>query len=191
MLENLKKQGVETPISIDTRHAHTMQKSIDLGADIINDISALMHDSESLDIVAKAQIPVILMHMKGTPQTMQEKPDYEDVVEEVLSFLSARITVCLEAGMDRKNIVCDPGIGFGKTLENIDKFHELGCPVLLGASRKSFIEKICSDTPAQDRLAGSLAAVLAGLEKKVQIFRVHDVRETRQAFDVWQAIQSA
>ena len=100
--------------------------------------------------------------------------------------------------MDRKNIVCDPGIGFGKTLENnlnilknIDKFHELGCPVLLGASRKSFIEKICSDTPAQDRLAGSLAAVLAGLEKKVQIFRVHDVRETRQAFDVWQAIQSA
>ena len=198
VLENLKKQGVETPISIDTRHAHTMQKSIDLGVDIVNDISALMHDSESLDVVAKAQIPVILMHMKGTPQTMQEKPDYEDVMEEILSFLSARITVCLEAGMDRKNIVCDPGIGFGKTLKNnlnilknIDKFHDLGCPVLLGASRKSFIEKICSDTPAQDRLAGSLAAVLAGLEKKVQIFRVHDVKETRQALDVWQAIQSA
>ncbi len=197
VLESLKKQGIKTPISIDTRHAHTMQKSIDLGADIINDISALKNNPESLDVVVKAQIPVILMHMKGTPQTMQEKPDYADVVEEILGFLSARIAVCLEAGMDRKNIICDPGIGFGKTLENnltilknIEKFHDLGCAVLLGASRKSFIEKICPGTPAKDRLAGSLAAALSGLEKGVQIFRVHDVKETRQAFDVWQAIQS-
>jgi dihydropteroate synthase len=197
VLETLKKQGVKTPISIDTRHADTMQKSIDLGVDIINDISALTNNSESLNVVSKAQIPVILMHMQGTPETMQNKPVYDDVVSDIMAYMSGRIAVCTQAGVDPKNIICDPGIGFGKTLENnlsilknLDKFHSLDCPILLGASRKSFIEKLCPNTSAKDRLAGSLAAALQGLENGVQIFRVHDVKETRQAFDVWQAIQS-
>lgn len=173
-----------------------MQKAINAGADIINDISALTHDSESLNVVSSAQIPVILMHMQGTPETMQNKPDYDDVVQEVFNYLKDRIEVCAGAGIDPKKIICDPGIGFGKSLENnlnilknLDKFQELGCPILLGASRKSFIEKLCPDTPADQRLPGSLAAAIAGLQQGVQIFRIHDVAETKQAFNVWEAIQ--
>lgn len=197
VVEGLKKAGVKALISVDTRHADTMQKVIDKGADIINDISALDHDSESLDIIKKARIPVILMHMQGTPETMQDKPDYGNVVQEVFDYLKKRVKICTDAGLDQKQIICDPGIGFGKTLEdnlnilkNLKKFQELNCPILLGTSRKSFIEKICPDTPAEDRLAGSLASVLWGLEQGVQIFRVHDVVETRQAFVVWEAIQA-
>ena len=135
------------------------------------------------------------MHMQGTPETMQAKPEYEDVVEDVFNYLKSRIEVSLGAGVTQNNIICDPGIGFGKTLEdnlkllkNINKFHELGCPILLGASRKSFIEKIVPNTPADERLPGSLTAALWGLEQGVQLFRVHDVAETKQAFAVHQAI---
>lgn len=195
VIEGLKKRGVTAPISVDTRHATTMQSVIDVGVDIINDISALTHDPESLDVISKAQIPVMLMHMQGTPETMQARPQYDDVVQEIFEYLQQRIETCLAAGVKHENIVCDPGIGFGKTLEdnlkilkNLNKFHELKCPILLGASRKSFIEKICPDTPADKRLAGSIAAAIQGLEQDVQIFRVHDVAETRQAFDVWRSI---
>lgn len=190
-----EKNALKTLISVDTRHADTMQKAIEVGADIVNDISALTHDTNSLDVVVKAQIPVILMHMKGTPETMQNSPDYGDVVQEVFDYLKARIELCLAAGMSRKMIIIDPGIGFGKTLENnltilknMDKFHDLGCTVLLGASRKSFIEKICPNTPADERLAGSITAALAGLQQGVQIFRVHDVKQTHQAFTTHQSI---
>jgi len=197
VIEGIRKKGSKTPISIDTRNADTMEKSIKCGANIINDVSALTHDPKSLNIASKMQAPVILMHMQGTPQTMQSKPDYDDVVEEIIGYLRERIEACIQAGIDQKKIIIDPGIGFGKTLENnltllknIDKFKELGCPILLGASRKSFIEKICPNTPADDRLAGSLAAAIQGLEEGAQLFRVHDVKETKQAFAVWQAINS-
>lgn len=198
VIEGIRKAGVKAKISVDTRNADTMQKSIDAGANIINDISALTHDVESLDVVSKAQVDVVLMHMQGTPETMQDRPTYKDVVEEVYDYLVVRREACLAAGIEREKIICDPGIGFGKTLEdnllllnNLDKFHHLQCPILLGASRKSFIEKICPDTAADQRLAGSLAAAIRGFEQKVQIFRVHDVRETKQAFDVFQAIKEA
>jgi dihydropteroate synthase len=196
VIEGLKKASSNCVISVDTRHADTMQKAIDRGVDIINDISALTHDLKSIDVVSKAQIPVILMHMQGTPETMQNKPKYDDVVQEIYDYLAARIEVCESRGIARHNIIVDPGIGFGKTLEdnlkvlkNLNKFQQLGCTVLLGASRKSFIEKICPDTPPEQRLAGSLAAAIQGLEQGVQIFRVHDVRETKQAFAVWKAMQ--
>jgi dihydropteroate synthase len=157
-----------------------------------------MHDDESLSVVFEAQIPVMLMHMQGTPTTMQDRPEYTDVVEEVYVYLAQRIQACTQVGIDQSKIIIDPGIGFGKTLEdnlkllkNIDKFHELGCSVLLGASRKSFIEKICPQTDPQDRLPGSIAAMLHGYERGVQIFRVHDVAESKQALDVFSAISKA
>ena len=195
VVEGLKKVDAKALISVDTRNSDTMQKAIGLGADMINDISALTYDDESLSVVSAAQIPVILMHMKGTPETMQDSPAYDDVVEEIYSYLGARIQACEAAGMDRSVIAIDPGIGFGKTLEdnlnilnNLYKFHEFGCAVVLGASRKSFIEKICPDTPTDDRLAGSIAAAMQGFQQGVQMYRVHDVAETKQAFEVWHAI---
>lgn len=197
VIEGLKKAGVKALISVDTRNADTMQKAIRTGADIINDISALENNPKSLDVIKKTQVPVILMHMQGTPESMQDKPDYENALQEIFNYLKERIKICTDAGIDQNKIICDPGIGFGKTLENnlnilknINKFQELGCPILLGSSRKSFIEMICPDTPSDARLPGSLASALWGLQENVQIFRVHDVAETRQAFDVWRAIQS-
>jgi len=187
VIEGLKKATVKAHISVDTRNSDTMQKAIDLGVDIINDISALTHDLESLNIVSKAQIPVMMMHMR---------PTYDDVVDDVFDYLKGRIEICVSNGVPQNKIICDPGIGFGKSLsdnlkllKNLKKFHDLGCPILLGASRKSFIEKIVSDTPTDQRLAGSIAAALQGLEQGVQIFRVHDVLETKQAFAVHQAIR--
>lgn len=198
VIKGVRKAGCKTPISIDTRHSDTMRKALQYGADIVNDISALVHDNESLSVVSEAQIPVILMHMQGSPETMQNSPEYDDVVEAVYAFLEERIERCTQAGIDQKKIIVDPGIGFGKTLEdnlkllkNIDKFHKLKCPVLLGASRKSFIEKICPHTYPQDRLPGSIAAMLSAYQKGVQIFRVHDVAESRQAFGVFSAIERA
>ena len=196
VIEGIKKVAPQAVISVDTRNADTMQKSIKVGANIVNDISALGYDMKALNVVSKAQIPVILMHMQGTPENMQDSPIYNDVVEDVCTYLESRVKACEEVGIDRQMIAVDPGMGFGKTLEdnlnllkNLDKFQELGCAVLLGASRKSFIEKICPNTPADKRLAGSIAAALQGLEQGVQMFRVHDVRETKQAFDVWQAMR--
>ncbi len=191
----LKSKGVSTPLSIDTRHADTMQKAIEAGADIINDVSALSHNAASLDVVAAANVPVILMHMQGTPETMQQRPQYEDVVKDVMTYLEGRKKLCMDAGIKSENIILDPGIGFGKTLEdnlqilkNLNKFQALGCPILLGASRKSFIEKIVPNTPPAERLGGSLAAALYGLQNNAQIFRVHDVLETKQALLVWKSI---
>lgn len=196
VIKGLKDAGVKALISVDTRNSDTMQKAIEFGADIVNDISGLTYDSESMYVVNTAQIPVILMHMKGTPETMQAKPEYDDVISEIFDYLRARIEACTSAGIRADNIIADPGIGFGKTLEdnlkilkNLNKFHDLKCPVLLGASRKTFIEKICPNTPPEDRLAGSITAALQGLAQGVQIFRVHDVAETKQAFAVWQAMQ--
>jgi len=198
VLNLLSKRACPVPISIDTRYASTMQKAIDAGVNIINDISALTHDVKSLNVVSKAQIPVILMHCKGQPKTMQENPQYQDVMEEAYQYLQERIKACMDAGVGPENIMIDPGIGFGKRLEdnlnilkNIKKFHNLKCPIVLGASRKSFIEKICPDTPPEERMPGSIAAVLCALDCGVQIFRVHDVAQTVQAIKVWQAIRSS
>ncbi len=182
-------------ISIDTRNAKTMKAAIDAGANMINDVSALTHDEKSVHIIADSNLPICLMHMQGSPQNMQDNPVYNDVVDEILSFFNERLEFCARHNIDQSRIIIDPGIGFGKRLEhnltiikNIEKFKVFGCPVLLGASRKSFIDVICGEKDPKKRVSGSLASALYGVSKDVEIFRVHDVYETKQAFKVYNSI---
>lgn len=182
-------------ISIDTRNASVMDAALNAGANIINDVSALSYDSQSLNVAAAAKCPVILMHSQGTPQDMQDNPRYNNVVEDVYQYLEQRIRICETHRIDADLLILDPGIGFGKMLEhnllllrNIKKFQDLGLPILLGTSRKSFIAALSANEPPDDRLSGSLASALWGLSQGVKFFRVHDVKETRQAFDVFEAI---
>lgn len=190
-------RGAAPFISIDTRRAATMAAALEAGANFINDISALTHDPDSLPLAARAGVPVCLMHMRGTPRTMQENTDYKDVVTEVFTYLEARIRACEAAGLARGRILADPGIGFAKTLEhnlalirNIGKFAALGVPVLLGASRKRFIGALDQNAPPENRLAGSLAAAVAARAQGVRVFRVHDVAQTRQALAVFDALRA-
>lgn len=182
-------------ISIDTRNAATMEAAVNEGAGLINDVTALGGDEESLSVAAALNVPVCLMHMQGAPQTMQDNPSYDDVVQDIISFFRDRITACEKAGIDPARLVLDPGIGFGKTLDhnmailnNVQRFGDLGLPVLIGASRKSFIAKICGNVEADKRLPGSLAAALEAARQGADILRVHDVAETRQALMVQEAI---
>lgn len=182
-------------ISIDTRNAKTMAAGIKAGANCINDISALTHDIHSLSTATEAQVPIFLMHSQGTPQSMQKNPIYNNVVEDIFQYLQERIRICETHRIDEKMLIVDPGLGFGKTLEhnllilrNIKRFHDLGVPILLGASRKSFLEKIGGGGKEGERISGSIAAALWGLSQSVQIYRVHDVKETVEAFKTWQAI---
>lgn len=193
VIEGLKGCGAK--LSIDTRNAKTMQVSLSAGAHIVNDISALSHDVQSLDVVASVQCDIILMHMQGTPQTMQAAPVYGDVVREVYDYLAARIAACEAKAIHKNRISVDVGIGFGKTLEhnlkllnNIDKFKSLGVDILLGTSRKRFIEAIHSGSPVDQRLGGSIASVLSAYQKGIRSFRVHDVKATGQALSVMAAI---
>lgn len=186
-------------ISIDTRNPAVMKTALEAGAGMINDVTALTHDPKSISVAASFDVPVCLMHMRGSPQDMQNSPKYENVVDEVLDYLLHRAKLCQEAGIKPENIIIDPGIGFGKTpahnlalLKNLDRFVESGFPVLIGTSRKSFIEKIAGDNSAPDeRLGGSVASILWGWSQGVRLFRVHDVRETAQALKVFQAIEKA
>lgn len=189
-------RGCTPFLSIDTRHAATMEAALEAGANFINDISALSHDPRALSVAARAGVPVCLMHMRGTPRTMQDCAVYDSVVDEVFAFLSERIAACIAAGIAREKIVVDPGIGFAKTLahnieiqKNIDRFADLGVPILLGASRKRFIAALDRECPPEERLAGSLAAVLAARSRGVRLFRVHDVAATRQALAVFDAVR--
>jgi dihydropteroate synthase len=193
VIEALSDCGV--PVSVDTRRAAVMQAALDAGAAILNDVSALTADPDSLSVAAASGAPVVLMHALGDPRTMQDDPRYDDVVGEVRDYLAARIDACVAAGIARDRLIVDPGIGFGKTLDHnlallraLDRFHALGCPLLLGVSRKSFIGRLAGGVPAERRLAGSLAGALAGVLHGVHILRVHDVADTRQAIAVWQAI---
>ncbi len=185
-------------VSIDTRLAAVTTAALDAGASIINDTSALEFDSASLDSAATNDAPVVLMHMQGTPKTMQDNPRYDDVVLDLLDYFESRIGACESAGIARGRLVIDPGIGFGKTLAHnldllahIEAFHGLGCPVLVGASRKSMIARLSVGGAAGSRLGGSIAAALFCAARGVQILRVHDVAETRQAIDVWSAFLNA
>lgn len=193
VIEGLK--GKAPFISVDTRNAATMRAALKAGANAVNDISGLTYDSESLSVAAEAQVPVFIMHSRGTPQDMQKNPFYNNVIDDVYTFFEERLEACRSARIEKKNVILDIGIGFGKTLEhnllllgNIKRFHDFGCPLLLGVSRKSFIAGISKDEPPDLRLPGSLSAALWGLSQGVQVFRVHDVAETKQAFDVYEAI---
>jgi dihydropteroate synthase len=180
------------PISIDTRKAAIMSEAAEKGAKVINDVSALTHDPEALSAAAATGLPVVLMHALGDPKTMQDDPRYEDVLLEVFDFLRARVNAAIAAGIPREHIAVDPGIGFGKTLEHnlsllkgLSLFHGLGVPVLVGASRKRFIGALSDEPEARQRVPGSIAAALVAAAQGVQLLRVHDVRETRQALQVW------
>lgn len=196
VIEGLAGQGAL--ISVDTRHADVMRRAIDAGASIVNDVTALTGDPESAHVCIEAGVDIVLMHMQGEPQTMQDNPTYDDAVLDILDYMHERLSALEAVGLARDKVCIDPGIGFGKTLAHnlrilsgIDAFHALGVPLLLGVSRKSFISKIDRDVAAKDRVAGSIAAAIAGWDRGVQVFRVHDVAETRQALAVWQAIEDA
>jgi dihydropteroate synthase len=178
------------PISIDTRNGAVMAAAANAGARLINDVTALTHDPDSLATTARLALPVVLMHSRGDPRTMQDDPRYDDVVLDVYDALEQRIDACERAGIPRGRVIVDPGIGFGKTLAHnltllgsLGIFHGLGCAVLLGASRKTFISKL-TGALANDRLPGSLAAALVAAEQGANIIRVHDVAATRQALAI-------
>jgi dihydropteroate synthase len=182
-------------ISIDTRNAETMEAAIRAGANIINDVSALTHDKRAASVVAKAGAYVVLMHAQGAPENMQKNPYYNNVIEDIFKYLDQQISFCLTMGIDKKMIIADPGIGFGKTLEhnlliirNIKRFHDLGVPIMLGASRKSFIERVSGPAPPEERVSGSISVALWARSQGIQIYRVHDVKETVQAMKVSDAI---
>jgi dihydropteroate synthase len=186
------------PVSIDTRNAATMRAALAAGAAIINDVSALRHDADAASVVAEAGCPVILMHMRGTPATMTSLATYRDVPLDVAEELGERLEAAEAAGIPRARIVLDPGIGFAKTpaqnlvlLARLGVLHGLGCPLLVGVSRKRFIGLYGGAANTDDRLPGSLAAGLAAVAAGAAILRVHDVAETVQALAVWRAIAAA
>ncbi len=183
-------------ISIDTRKASVAEVAIASGAALVNDVSGFQFDSKLLPLCVAKAVPVCVMHSQGLPEYMQENPVYEDVVLDVFDFLENQISLLVNAGISRSKIIADPGIGFGKTmrqnlalLEKLSLFHGLGVPILLGVSRKGFIGTVTGAEQSEERLIGSVATALAGVSQGVQIFRVHDVQETRQAFDMWQRIK--
>jgi dihydropteroate synthase len=215
VVEGLARAGV--PVSIDTMKAAVMQAALSAGATMLNDVSALQADPDSAKVAAQSSAQVVLMHMPGTPQTMQALATYNDPVAEVMAQLQARIDATQAAGIPRSRIIADPGIGFGKglahnlaILQQLEAFHALGVPLLLGASRKSLIPAILEKTalektglektggtpfgagpaPVTDRLPGSLALALRGAEAGVQWLRVHDVGATVQALRVWAAARA-
>ncbi len=186
------------PVSIDTRNAATMRAALEAGAAVVNDVTALRHDAAAAAVVAEAGCPVILMHMRGTPETMRSLASYRDVALDVAEELAARVAEAEAAGIARGRLVLDPGIGFAKTpaqnltlLARLGVLHGLGCPLLVGVSRKSFIGLYASAARTDDRLPGSLAAGLAAIAAGAAILRVHDVAETVQALALWQAIAAA
>jgi dihydropteroate synthase len=182
-------------VSIDTRHATVMTEAVASGARIINDITALTGDPASVAAAARSNAAIVLMHMQGEPRTMQADPHYADTTLDLLDYFDARLHTLVKASIDPARIAIDPGIGFGKKdphnmllLTELAAFQVFACPVLLGVSRKSFVGRLSRKEPPKDRMAGSLAAGLAGFDQGVQILRVHDVAETYQARAIWQAI---
>ncbi|MGI9048581.1 MAG: dihydropteroate synthase [Rubrobacteraceae bacterium] len=182
-------------ISVDTYRASTAVAALKAGARILNDVTALRGDPEMARAVAEAGCPVVLMHMLGEPKTMQRDPRYRDVVAEVRDFLAARAEHAISAGVASENIIFDPGIGFGKTLEHnltllnrLDEVVSLGFPVLLGASRKGFLGRISGVEEARDRVFGTVATSVMSYERGATFFRVHDVRPNREALAVAAAV---
>ena len=188
----------EAVISIDTYRSDTAAAALDAGARIVNDVTALRGDHRMAPVVADAQCRVILMHMQGEPKTMQSEPRYKDVVSEVRDFLLSKAESAIETGVLSENIIVDPGIGFGKTLEHnlallrdLDTIVSLGFPVLVGASRKRFIGSITGVEEAAERVFGTVATTVLAYERGATLFRVHDVRANREALAVAEAVLQA
>jgi len=187
VIEGIRKES-DVCISIDTTKSEVATAALNSGASLINDVSAMEVDPLMIDVALKFDCPIIIMHMKGNPKSMQDNPQYESLISDIKDYLQERVDFIVSKGINSKKIVIDPGIGFGKTVENnfeiinnLNHFTKMGFPVMLGASRKSFIG-ISLDLPEEDRLEGSLAANIIGLQNGAKIFRVHDVTETNKAF---------
>ncbi|TFI57714.1 dihydropteroate synthase [Sphingomonas parva] len=188
-----------TAVSIDTRKALVMETALAAGAAMVNDVAALTFDDRAAATVARAGCPIVLMHHQGTPETMQKAPHYDrPVAFAVYDWLEERIAAAVAAGIAREQILVDPGIGFGKTVQHnlavmnhLSLYHGLGCPIVLGASRKRMIGALSGEAPADQRLPGSLALALKAAEQGVQLLRVHDVAETVQALRLWRGLRDA
>ncbi len=189
------REKTDIPVSIDTTKAIVAEEALKNGADIINDISAMQWDSQMIDVLKRyPHVPIVLMHMKGHPRTMQESPVYKDVIDDIMTFLKKRIDYCLENDIDKSRIMIDPGVGFGKTFEHnmtilkkLSEFKSLGYPVVLGASRKRYINAIYDSKPT-DRLFGTIGTSIHAALQGVHIIRVHDVEENVQAVKTVNAI---
>jgi len=188
--------GGGAAVSVDTRKADVMTAAIEAGARMINDVSALTYDDRSAGVVAASGVPVVLMHHKGAPETMQDDPRYDDVLVEVYEWLEGRIATAEEAGIKRERILIDPGFGFGKNvahnlelMNGLGLLHSLGCPLVIGASRKRTIGALSGEAPPDRRMAGSIAFALKAVEQGVQVVRVHDVSETVQALRIWRGMR--
>ncbi len=184
------------PISIDTTLGEVANEAVEAGASILNDVRAGLDDSDIFKLSAEKNLPIIIMHMQGTPGVMQDNPCYGDVVEEVKSFLLSRVEAAQNFGVHKKNIIIDPGIGFGKTQEhnlqlisNLNSFVDTGYPVLLGTSRKRFMGSICNEKEPKQLVGSTCATTAIGVQAGVRIFRVHDVKPNRQAADVIRALE--
>jgi dihydropteroate synthase len=190
-----KKNFPKVLVSLDTRKSYVMSKGIQNGVDIINDVSGLNFDNKSFNLINSKKLPFILHHMQGSPETMQNNPIYKNVLLDIFDFFEEKINFCLKKKYKKKFIILDPGIGFGKNLDHnlrlmskISIFHSLGCPILIGTSRKRFIEQIVTKFDTPDRTGGTLASVLHGLSQGVQIFRIHNVKEINQGILVFNKI---
>jgi len=197
VLKAIRKEYKKIMISVDTYKYSVAESVADAGADIINDITALRGDSKMAKLISSYKLGCVLMHMRGTPRTMQIKPVYKDVVDELIDFFRERISYCVDKGIDCRRIFIDPGIGFGKRLEDnlaiisgLNKFKSLGLPIFLGLSRKSFIGKILN-TKVQQRLVGTIAASAIAIAKGANVLRVHDVGETLQAIKIISRINNS
>lgn len=195
LIAALRDEGFDTPISIDTRKSMVGDAAVEAGADMLNDVSAMEFDPGMGELAAITGLPICLMHAQGLPEVMQDDPRYEDVLFDVYDYLEDRVALAEANGIARDKIIVDPGIGFGKTLEHnlallrgIALLHGLGCPILLGVSRKRFIGEIGNAADAQARMPGTLAVTLAALGQGVQLHRVHDVAEIAQGLRLWNAM---
>ncbi len=190
-LRSKKNICAEIPISVDTTRAIVAEKAIEAGTNLINDISAGTYDDEMFSVVADLKVPIILMHIRGTPKTMQKLTDYQDLIGEIYKFLESRIEVAIRAGIEREKIIIDPGIGFAKNYEqnleiirNLSRFKSLNCPILVGLSRKSFIGQILNQPDAKQRVWGTAAGCAAAIAQYIDILRVHDVKEMSEVCQV-------
>ena len=199
VIETIRSQiSQDILISIDTTSSEVAEAALNAGANLINDVSAGLNDSRILTVAAEKKVPIILMHSQGTPKTMQDNPYYEDVIQEVITALKNRIDSALKAGIKKENIIIDPGIGFGKRkqdnldlLAHLDLFVALGFPVLLGASRKRFMGTICTVAAPSELVTATAVTTALGIMAGVHLFRVHDVKENRQAAEVAWAIRQS
>ena len=197
VIRGIRSNNPDILISIDTTKAIVAKKAVEVGANIINDVSGLSFDSQMPKTVASLNAPIIIMHMKGNPRNMQKNPEYKDLIDDILYYFKERIKIATKAGINRKMIILDPGIGFGKTVEHnfqilskLNKFNKLELPLLIGPSRKSFIGLTLNLAP-EDRIDGTAATVALGVNNGARIIRVHDVEKMKRVVTIADKIRNA